>query len=139
MIHIVCPSRYKIDNKLVRRSAEEILAANTVPSSAVLNIVFVGTRKMKEIANTYKHEDVALPVLAFAYKESETELPDPETAVEEGAPMDTEQLYGEIFLCYPQVVLLAAERGKKVDEMIDRLVEHGLNNIIQDKSTPVRP
>ena len=42
-------------------------------------------------------------------------------------------LLGEIFLCYPQVILLATERSKRSNEMINRMVEHGLKNILEDK------
>ncbi len=93
----------------------DLMVKKQISTRQVLNVVFVGTRKMKEIARTYKNEDVALPVLAFPYKEFD---------------YDGEQFLGEIVLCYPQVVLLAAERGKRVDFVLDQLVEHGLNNII---------
>jgi ssRNA-specific RNase YbeY (16S rRNA maturation enzyme) len=122
MINIVCPSRYKINSRSIKQTVTEVLIAQKQPTRAVLNVVFIGTRKMREIAKTYKHENVALPVLAFAYKELD---------------LSGENFLGEIFLCYPQVILLAAERGKMADEMINRMVEHGLKNIIEDKSTPV--
>lgn len=122
MINIVCPSRYKINSRSIKQTVTEVLIEQKQPTRAVLNVVFIGTRKMREIAKTYKHENVALPVLAFAYKELD---------------MSGENFLGEIFLCYPQVILLAAERGKMADEMINRMVEHGLKNIIEDKSTPV--
>ena len=121
MINIVCPSRYKINSRSIKQTVTEVLIAQKQPTRATLNIVFIGTRKMREIAKTYKHENVALPVLAFAYKELD---------------MAGENFLGEIFLCYPQVILLAAERSKMADEMINRMVEHGLRNIIEDKSTP---
>lgn len=82
----------------------------------MVNIAFVGKRKMREIANTYKHEDVALPVLAFPYKQEN---------------VDNERLLGELVLCYPEVVLLAAERGKSLDVMMDQLIEHGLKNLLK--------
>lgn len=122
MINIVCPSRYKISKKRLKSFTENLLMEQHVSGRAILNIAFVGTRKMKEIANTYKHEDEPLPVLAFPYKDFD---------------MDGEQLFGEVILCYPMCVLLAAERGKKVDDMIERLVEHGVNNIVKDTSTPL--
>jgi ssRNA-specific RNase YbeY (16S rRNA maturation enzyme) len=71
---------------------------------------------MKQIANQYKQEDVALPVLAFPYDEN---------------PSSDEHLIGEILMCYPQVVLLAAERNKRVEDMITQLIEHGIRNILK--------
>jgi len=71
---------------------------------------------MRSVAATYKHEDVALPVLAFSYRNDE-DMEEP--------------LLGEIVLCYPQVVLLAAERNKRLDSLIDELVIHGLKNLLK--------
>ena len=81
---------------------------------AILNLVFVGTRKMRDIASTYKNERIALPVLSFSYLHERA---------------TTDNVIGEIFLCYPQIVLLAAERNKKVDEMCRQMIRHGMENI----------
>lgn len=78
-----------------------------------LNIVFVGKNKMKTISKKYKKEPVALPVLSFPYKEN----------------VEDTNLLGEVILCYPQIVLLAAERNKKVDDMVAHLIEHGIKNL----------
>jgi len=110
MIRIVTSSRYLVDRKRIRACVEKIS-----PSQSV-NVIFVGKNKMRSISSTYKHENVALPVLAFPYKDDE----------EMGEP-----LLGEIFLCYPQVVLLAAERNKRLDALIDELIVHGMNNLLK--------
>ncbi len=70
---------------------------------------------MKEISSSYKNEDVALPVLAFPYKEQ----------------VEGERLLGEIFICYPQAILLAAQKNKKVDVTILQLIEHGISNLMK--------
>lgn len=120
MVHIVSDPRYKIHTKKLKISVDEYLLKKGFSKDYVLNIVFVGTRKMKLIANTYKHEDTALPVLSFPYikddilKKTDTE----------------EKLIGEIFICYPQAILLAAEHGKRVDDMLVSLIEHGVQTII---------
>lgn len=124
MIHIVCPSRYKISTKAIKQAVIGYLNAQKQPGRVMVNIIFIGTRKMRDIARTYKHEDVALPVLAFPYKELD---------------LAGDHLLGEVFLCYPQVVLLAAERRKRVDDMINKLIEHGLENIIRDESAGELP
>lgn len=116
MVHIICPSRYKLDKKALRTESKAFLRSKGVPINSTINIVFIGTRKMKTIAQTYKQEDVALPVLAFAYPEN---------------PDDDQHLIGEVLVCYPQAVLLAAEREKRVEDMIHQLVEHGIRNILK--------
>jgi len=55
---------------------------------------------------------VALPVLTFYYKE---------------------QNIGEIFICYPQMILLAAERNKTVDYILDFILKHGIENLIKQQ------
>ncbi len=117
MINVVAPSRYPVKRRLITSAAHTLLTKEGLGSYA-LNVVFVGKRKMKDIAHTYKQEDVALPVLSFRYKDEEH---------------TDEKLLGEIFICYPQAILLAAERNKRVDDMLINLVIHGLENIIRTK------
>jgi ssRNA-specific RNase YbeY (16S rRNA maturation enzyme) len=116
MIRIITSSRYLVDRQRIRLFVESFFAKNNLGSSLSVNIVFVGKTKMRTIASTYKHEDVALPVLAFPYRD-DTGL--------------GEALLGEIFLCYPQVVLLAAERNKRLNPLIDELIEHGMKNLLK--------
>ncbi|MBI4004624.1 rRNA maturation RNAse YbeY [Candidatus Roizmanbacteria bacterium] len=114
MITITAPSRYKLNKKLLKEKAQTYLHGYEVLDSANLNIIFTGKRKMFALSSQYKHEHVALPVLTFPYN-----------------PTQTESLLGEIFICYPQAILLAAERQKKVDVMIVKLIEHGIDNLFK--------
>lgn len=116
MLRIITSSRYLVDRKRIRIVVEKTLSSFQLDPTISVNIVFVGKNKMRTIASTYKHEDVALPVLAFPYRND----------VDMGEP-----LLGEIFLCYPQIVLLAAERNKRLDALIDELIIHGLNNLLK--------
>lgn len=104
MINIISSSRYKISRKKIKEA---------ISVDENINIVFIGKNKMKSIANKYKRENIALPVLSFSYKDKADDIPT-----------------GEIFICYPQAVLLAAEREKRVDDMIISLIKHGIENII---------
>ena len=115
MIQIVTTSRYKLNRKNLRSSIANLLLGKGVNSNHTINIVFIGKKKMKDISATYKKEDVALPVLAFPYREQHEE----------------KKLLGEIFICYPQAVLLAAQKNKKVDVMSLQLVEHGIDNLLK--------
>lgn len=87
-----------------------------IPANTVLNIVFIGRKKMKDIATKYRQENVALPVLSFSYLDD---------------PKKNEKAIGEVVICYPQAVLLAAERNKRVDDIIMQLVKHGVENILK--------
>ena len=115
MIQIHSSSRYKIQKKLYAKAAQDYLVIQGVSEDILVNIIFIGKIKMRQIAKTYKDEDVALPVLAFTYNNEENE----------------ERLLGEIFICYPQGVLLAAERNKTVDITIIDLIQHGIRNLLK--------
>jgi len=123
MVNIFISSRYKIDRRQIKKKATQWLYEYGYSPDNVLNIIFIGKNKMKSIANQYKKENVALPVLSFSYKEK---IIDPFEKV-----AGLEKLVGEIYICYPQAILLAAERNKKVDIMLDELIKHGLENIIK--------
>ncbi|PIS15614.1 hypothetical protein COT62_02545 [Candidatus Roizmanbacteria bacterium CG09_land_8_20_14_0_10_41_9] len=117
MIYIVTSSRYKINRRKIRKEAQDILDAYEVSPDLILNIVFVGRNKMKTISKKYKNEEVALPVLSFDYSKE---------AQSDG------KLMGEIVICYPQAILLAAERERRVDETITKLIRHGIENILNE-------
>lgn len=116
MINVICPSRYKIQRPIIKKYAEEALSAYEWPSSMTVNIIFVGKIKMRSIAKVYKQEDVALPVLTFHY--------------DKNLDTNTEEL-GEIFICYPQAVLLAAEREKNVNQIMEFLISHAVSNLMK--------
>lgn len=129
MLNIISSSRYKVDRASIQKQVEQIFSNYPITSQSVLNIVFVGKKKMNEYSQKYKGEDVALPVLSFSYlgqeKTDSVEGINKKTESVEGA-----EVIGEVIICYPQAVLLAAERDKKVDYIISYLVEHGVKNIL---------
>lgn len=116
MITVFSDSRYKIQTKKVKKSTETYLNERGVGNTYNISIVFIGKRKMKLIASKYKHENVALPILSFLY--DNTSIPTTEETVE---PQTI-----ELFICYPQAVLLAAEKEKSVYGLIEELIHHGI-------------
>lgn len=115
MINILSSSRYKVNKSLLKKFAQDQLDKHRVGKNSSLNIVFIGGRKMKQIANKHKRENLALPILTFSYINE---------------PIETaNSLIGEILICYPQAILLAAEREKRVDVLLNSLIEHGIQNI----------
>lgn len=117
MINVITSSRFRLDKKLIKLKANNFLVEKGYSDSAVMNIVFIGRNKMRKIAAKYKKEDVALPVLSFSYQDKHLKK-------------NPDNLLGEIFICYPQAVLLAAERNKKVQAILLYLIKHGIENII---------
>lgn len=116
MINIVSSSRYKINRKNIKVFVQDILEKEQINLEHSLNIVFVGKNKMKIFTEKYKNEKETLPILSFKYNEDVGEK---------------EILLGEIVICYPLVILLAAERNKRVDQVINELVKHGIENLLK--------
>lgn len=116
MINIISSSRYKINRKRIKIFVQEVFEKEQIDLNYSLNVVFVGKNKMKVFTEKYKNEKETLPVLSFKYNEDIGEK---------------EVLLGEVIICFPLVILLAAERNKRVDEMINELVKHGIKNLIK--------
>jgi len=114
MVNIFTRSNYKLNRKKVAEKISFHLKKYGFSDDDSLNIIFIGSRKMREIAKKYKKEDAALPILSFSYLNNNVD----------------EKLIGEIFICYPQAVLLAAKREKEVDTIIIELIKHGIENIV---------
>jgi len=119
MITVFSDSRYKIHSKKVKTQTQDYMTERGIYGDYDISLVFIGKRKMKSIAREYKKEDVALPILSFLYR---NDLPD----MQEG----TQKPMGELFICYPQAVLLAAQKEKGVYIMLQELIEHGIDTII---------
>lgn len=115
MINVVSSSRYKIGKKKLKESVLKLLLQHGLSDNYTINLAFVGKNKMRAVSNKYKQENVALPVLTFSYDDHESEG----------------RFLGEILICYPQAVLMAAERSKRVDDVILNLVDHGIKNLTQ--------
>lgn len=118
MINLICSSRYRINRQQIKKIANELLAQNGVGTNITVNIIFVGRNKMKNISSQYKNENVALPVLSFSYDDKTP-------------PADRENLLGEVLICYPQTVIMAAQRNKRVEETIISLLKHGIENLLK--------
>ncbi|MEK7097163.1 MAG: rRNA maturation RNase YbeY [Patescibacteria group bacterium] len=116
MINIVSSSRYKINRQKIKILVQSVFEKGQINSDLSLNVVFVGKNKMKVFTEKYKNEKETLPVLSFKYNEDVGE---------------NEVLLGEVVICFPLVILLAAERNKRVDEMINELVKHGIENLLK--------
>jgi len=116
MINIVSSSRYKINRQKIKVLVQNIFEKEQINLEHSLNVVFVGKNKMKIYTEKYKNEKETLPILSFKYNEDVGEK---------------DVLLGEVVICYPLVILLAAERNKRVDEVINELVKHGIENLLK--------
>ncbi|MDO8609787.1 MAG: rRNA maturation RNase YbeY [bacterium] len=124
MVNIITSSRYKINRKRIKNALGIFLQEKNLPADLLVNIIFVGRKKMKEITISYKHESETLPVLSFPFSKLKS-------LAENKTENHEEKLLGEVFICYPLAVLLAAERNKRVEDMIEWLIKHGVENLLK--------
>ncbi len=141
MINIYESARFKLKKKWLMSTIQSYLDQRGVSSELLINFIFVGRRKMLHIATTYKHEPEALPVLCFPYITNKRMIFAPDTPIENQVAtsqstetsLPNDKLLGEVFICFPQAVLLAAEKSKKVNDMMIFLIHHAIDNLLLGK------
>ncbi len=141
MINIYESARFKLKKKWLMSTIQSYLDQRGVSPDLLINFIFVGRRKMLHIATTYKHDPVALPVLCFPYITNKRMIFAPDTPIENQVATFqsaesmaiNDKLLGEVFICFPQAVLLAAEKSKKVNDMMIFLIHHAIDNLLLGK------
>jgi probable rRNA maturation factor len=109
--------RYPLDVKEIRSIAKSILSNYDLPDEIELSINFVGKRKAKSLNEDYRNKDYIPKVLAFPMNEK--------------GP-DGVLRMGDLVICFPLARKEARKRQRMVSEIIEELLEHGINNLIKD-------
>lgn len=118
MVEIYGSSRYRLDRKALIQYTNNLMMESGY-SGQNLSIALVGRRKMRSIMDNYHPDPDTRPVLSFPY------------LLDKSA--HDENIFGEIVICYPLAVLLAAEKNKKVQSIFEFLVSHGMTTILNAK------
>lgn len=121
IVNISVGSRFIIDRKAVRKTAEESFQKHHI-DSAWVDISIVGKRKMKEL-NKLREKDGPTNVLSFTQRdptEGKT-FPNPEGAIPH---------YGDIVLCYPVLIQEAAKKNKLVDDLVNYYIDHSIYHLL---------
>lgn len=122
-------SRFKVDRKRIRKVINDFLDRERIRGKVEVNIAIVGDRRMKKFNKTFRDRNETTPVLSFPLEE-------PYKGVEgEGIfgfvyPPDGILRLGDVIISYPQVVETAASEEILVDDKIEELIIHGLNNLV---------
>lgn len=120
-IYFTADSRYKLDKRFVKTYLKKQWQERDLPDGA-LSIAFVGSRKGRELAKTYLHEQVEHPVLTFPYLSHVRKFPN-----------ETEHLQGEIVICYPQVSLYAADKNQEINKVVSHFIDHALSIMVMER------
>mgnify|MGYP001619819571 FL=1 len=118
-VGIFVESRYKVNRKRIKSAITSLLKKHEIRGSVEASVAIIGNRKMRTLCKKYRGEDKTCNVLSFSLTEGESTY----------LPQDVLRL-GDIVLSYPEIIKQAAEEEMLVDDKIDELLEHGLNNLL---------
>src|SRR3989344_4872198 len=117
-------SRYPASRKAIRFAIEKVLHEEGLRTLDVeVSVLVCGSRKMKLLTDKYLGDGKRHEVLAFGLEDVKGEGGFVPGA---GSPLRL----GDIIVCWPEVVRLAAENDKMVDEQLAFLVGHGTQHLL---------
>lgn len=114
-IYFTSGARYQVSRRFVKDYVARLWKEKDLPPGT-LSVVFVGSRKGRELARDYIKDDHAHPVLTFPLITRERHFEEKQK----------EMLLGEIVICYPQVTLYAAEQDKEINKVIAQFLDHAV-------------
>ncbi len=107
-------SRYPISRPKIRKAAEDYLK-NIGIEDVEISVAVVGSKKIRELNKKWRALDEETTVLTFALEE-----PRDESGV---------LRIGDIVISYPEARQIAQEDALTMDQAIEKLLIHGLNNL----------
>ncbi len=122
-VNVYKQSNYPISSVKVKKVLREFLSSRGITSDSEVNLSFIGTKKMLEIAEEHLNEKgkPSHSVLSF--------LPE-ETTGKFVYPPDGVIHLGDIIICYPVVFEEAKVERKFVEDKVFELVEHGALHLL---------
>jgi probable rRNA maturation factor len=122
-IYVKKQSNYPVDTPKLKRKLKSFLKKEGMVSDSIVNVAIVGEKKMKDLAKKYLNEkNTVHNVLSFVEEEVISEFAYP--------PEGKYIRLGEIVICYPKVFEEAKKEGKRIDEKVEELTEHGAKHLL---------
>lgn len=122
---IFVESRFPIDRARLKKTLNTFLDSSGIKGDVEVSVAIIGDRKMRSINEKYHKESGTTTVLSFT--QAETAVFGAVGFIE---PPDNILRLGDVIISYPQAVERAGEDNMMVDDKIDQLLIHGLNNLI---------
>lgn len=122
---IFVESRFPVNRQRIKKTINTFLDSERIKGDVEISVAIVGDRKMRYYNEEYHKEQGSTTVLSFT-------LEDPSVSNVGGfinSPDGVLRL-GDVIVSYPQAVKRAGEDDMLVDDKIDELLIHGLNNLI---------
>ena len=118
--------RYPVNRNAIREAVAEVFSSENIESlNAEVSVLVCGMRKMRELSKKYLKDDLDHEVLSFPFSESSSKF-----AGEFVEAPDEVLKLGDVAICWPVLLQLAAEENILVDEKLKFLVSHGVEHLL---------
>ena len=122
IINLNVGSRYPVNRKKIRLSAQAILAEHNI-TNAQVDISIVGARKITQLNESQLKHEGETDVLSFPQHEKNKLYDFP---LPEGFPPHL----GDIVISFPEAVKTARKYGKLVDDQICFYLQHAMMHLL---------
>lgn len=123
-IYVKKQSNYPIKASEIKKYLTSFINKRGIVSDYELSIAIVGEKKMLDLSRKYLKDNKVHNVLSF----SEDEI---RKRKKERFVYPTDKLFlGEIIVCYPKVFEEARQEGKRINEKVNELLEHGVLHLM---------
>ena len=123
---IATDSRYPVNRKIIRKAVFETFIKHKIEeSNAEVSVAVVGQRKMKYLCDKYIGDNKDHEILTFALEEIDSNIDRGFVKQPDGVLR-----LGDIILCWPLLLEIAASDDVLVDEKVYDLVSHGVEHLL---------
>lgn len=117
-------NRYPVNRNAIRQAVNGVFSKEKISDlDAEISVVVCGKRKMKQMADKYLGDGKSHEVLSFPLEDAQGQ----------GgfvSPPDNVLRLGDVVVCFPEVIVQAAQKNVLVDEQLAFLVAHGVEHLL---------
>jgi probable rRNA maturation factor len=121
-------SNYPVSTPKLKKRIRDFFEKHGIVSDATVSVALVGEKYMLDIAKKYLKDGRVHNVLSFPADEAK-DLPAGRQGKFIHPPGDIIDL-GEIVVCYPKAFEEAKAEGKRIEEKVHELAEHGALHLL---------
>lgn len=122
----IFPGKFSVNQKEIRSCAISVLKDQKIKNNVEININCVDDETMTSLHLKYMRQEGTTDVLSFPVNEIKS------VGFQKGL-LDLHSglvMLGDIVICWPQAKRQAEERGLKVNQEINSLVQHGVLHLL---------
>lgn len=113
-------SNYPVSSVEIKRNLRKLLEKSGIVSDCEVSVALVSEKKMLDLSRQYLKDNKVHSVLSFTADEVNKKFVYPPDIIH----------LGEIIICFPKVFEEAKFEGKRMDEKVMELIEHGVNHLL---------